>query len=151
MKYTQESIDRIENFFQSNFNKSSLGEIKSKTSPRHGEKYISYKGLNKEELEILEDFSRNELGSSFKCLQAYLNGKVRLGKLTLNFDGKEVRPKAVHESAVEEPTTTSEQTTEDTPILRKPSKFDVLVKCCRLVEENKMSNEELLEIIINLY
>lgn len=135
----------IENFFQSKFKKTSIkvGRYGSK----EGVSFLSNRGLSKDQKKELDSFFLRAFNSNFKNAQTCINQKIAKGTLTLPFyldHGDKDTPLSQSE-------TTSEQPTEDVLTLKKPSKFDVLVKCCRLVKENKMSNEELCEIIINLY
>tara|TARA_A100001515_G_scaffold130922_1_gene118393 strand:- start:30 stop:422 length:393 start_codon:yes stop_codon:yes gene_type:complete len=125
-KYTQETISEIEDFFQSNFNQTSINRVQSGDS--EGQLYVSYRYLNPEQKKILEDFSVNKLGNSFKVVQTQINSRVRKGNLFLGKQ-EEQKPKATNESMTK----------------------NVIVKCSQLVRENKMSHSDMCEIIDNLY
>ena len=125
-KYTQETISEIEDFFQSNFNQTSINRVQSGDS--EGQLYVSYRYLNPEQKKILEDFSVNKLGNSFKVVQTQINSRVRKGSLFLGKQ-EEQKPKATNESMTK----------------------NVIVKCSQLVRENKMSHSDMCEIIDNLY
>lgn len=131
IKYTQETVNDIENFFQSQFNKTSVGKVKSGT--REGDLFLSYKQLSKSEANTLNEFSINTIGMPFKNVQTAINKRVRRGELTLDFSREQ------------------EAKTESVPTENVVTTMNVIVKCSRLVRENKMSNEELCEIIENLY
>jgi hypothetical protein len=125
-KYTQETISEIEDFFQSNFNQTSINRVQSGDS--EGQLYVSYRYLNPEQKKVLEDFSVNKLGNSFKVVQTQINSRVRKGNLFLGKQ-EEQKPKATNESLTK----------------------NVIVKCSHLVRENKMSHSDMCEIIDNLY
>ena len=144
-KYTQESIAKIENFFQSKFNKTSIrvGQYGTK----EGVSFLSNRGLSRDQKKELDSFFLRTFNSNFKNAQTCINQRIVKGTLTVPF----YLEHGDTDTPLSQPETTSEQPTEYTLKLAAPSKFDVLVKCCRLVKENKMSNKELCEIIINLY
>jgi len=125
-KYTQQTISEIEDFFQSNFNQTSINRVQSGDS--EGQLYVSYRYLNPEQKKVLEDFSVNKLGNSFKVVQTQINSRVRKGNLFLGKQ-EEQKPKATNESLTK----------------------NVIVKCSQLVRENKMSHSDMCEIIDNLY
>ena len=131
IKYTQETVNDIENFFQSQFNKTSVGKVKS--GAREGQLFLSYKQLSKSEANTLNEFSINTIGMPFKNVQTAINKRVRRGELTLDFSREQ------------------EAKTESVPTENVVTTMNVIVKCSRLVRDNRMSNEELYEIIENLY
>lgn len=125
-KYTQKTITEIEDFFQSKFNQTSINRVQS--GGNEGQLYLSYRYLNPEQKKILEEFSTNKLGNSFKVVQTQINSRVRKGKLFLGKQ-EEQKPKATNESMTK----------------------NVIVRCSQLVRENKISHSDMCEIIDNLY
>ena len=125
-KYTTNTIVELENFFQERF---SISCIKTGQYGRQeGVKYISYAALNGEQQNELDEFSRSKFGLKFKDLQSKINVRIKRGKLKLPSDEPE-----------------TPETTDNTETV------NVIVKCSRLVRDNKMSESELSEIINNLY
>ena len=131
IKYTQETVNDIENFFQSQFNKTSVGKVKSGT--REGQLFLSYRELSKSEANTLHEFSMNTMGMPFKNVQTAINKRVTRGELTLDFNREQ------------------EAETKSVPTKNVVTTMNIIVKCSRLVRDNKMSSEELCEIIENLY
>jgi len=126
IKYTQETISEIEDFFQSNFNQSCMNRVIS--GDNKGQVYLSYRYLNPEQKKVLEEFSSRKFGNSFKNVQTSINQRIKNQSLV------------VEEQGVEE-------TIEDDKVVFT----NVIVKCSQLVRENKMSHSEMCEVLENLY
>ena len=125
-KYTQETISEIEDFFQSNFKQKCINRVQS--GPSEGLMYLSYRYLNPEQRKLLEEFSANKFGNSFKNVQTSINQRIKKGSLF------------VEEQEAEQPSEAP-----DTVFT------NVIVKCSKLVRENKMTHSEMCEVLENLY
>ena len=122
IKYTTNTITEIENFFQENFGVSCIKTKKS--GLKEGVKYISYSSLNAAQQDVLDKFTMSKYSSTFRVVQSNINERIQRGTLTMPSD--------------EAKTNTTET-------------VSIIVKCSRLVRDNKMSESELSEIISNLY
>ena len=125
-KYSTQTIVEIENFFQENFNISCIKT--GKHGRQEGVKYLSYAGLNGKQQNELDEFAVGKYNLKFRDLQSNLNSKIKRGTVLL--------PSSKPEPPATEDTSTTK---------------NVIVKCSRLVRDNKMSESELCEIISNLY
>ena len=125
-KYTQETILEIEDFFQSNFKQKCINRVQS--GPSKGSMYLSYRYLNPEQRNLLEEFSANRFGNSFKNVQTSINQRIKKGSLFVG-----------------------EQKTEQSSEAPDTVFTNVIVKCSKLVRENKMTHSDMCEVLENLY
>lgn len=126
IKYTQETISEIEDFFQSNFKQSCMNRVSSGNN--EGQVYVSYRYLNPEQKKVLEEFSSSKFGNSFKNVQTSINQRIKNQSLVV--EGQEAEGSIKTENVVF---------------------TNVIVKCSQLVRENKMSHSEMCEVLENLY
>lgn len=130
LKYTQEELNNLEDFFASQ-----VGENLFKvyhTGNFKGVRYVSGAGLSNKEKRIVDEFCEERYGREFKLVQTAFNKRIRSGHIrprgAANVD---TQPKEI--------------------IHNQHGMVNTIVRLSRLVADKHMTASEFEEVISNLY
>jgi len=127
-KYNQECLNKLNEFFDKNFNKRMLRVYKS--GPHEGITYVSGNGLNMREKQTLNDFCGLMWNSNFLTLQTAINKKIRRGTLSvLKEDDTEIQ----------------------IPRQKEQRTGSTIVMLSQLVRNKEITTSEFNEVVSNLY